>query len=171
VPGTVLVLGGVAYVSAGRSSYLDGGIRVYGLDPATGRVVHQGRIEGPYPDVKEDPGRPFDMEGTFADVLATDGEFLYMQQVQLDKSLKQIEAPRITKMGDRKVGRHIFSTAGLLNGAYWNRTFMTYCQRFPGFYIANQAPKTGQLLVVATSCSPTTTTTSRSSTMGRARSP
>ena len=148
VPGTVLVLGGVAYVSAGRSSYLDGGIRVHGLDPATGRVVHQGRIEGPYPDVKEDPGRPFDMEGTFADVLATDGEFLYMQQVQLDKSLKQIEAPRITKMGDRKVGRHVFSTAGLLNGAYWNRTFMTCCERWPGFYIANQAPKTGQLLVV-----------------------
>ncbi len=148
VPGTVLVLDGVAYVSAGRSSYLDGGIHLYGLDPATGRVVHQGRIEGPYPDVKQDPGRPFDMEGTFADVLATDGERLYMQQVQLDKSLKQIEAPRITKMGDRKVGRHVFSTAGLLDGAYWNRTFMTYCERWPGYYIANQAPKTGQLLVV-----------------------
>ena len=38
------------------------------------------------------------------------------------------------------------SIAGLLNDSWWNRTFWMYTERWPGFYIANQAPKTGQLL-------------------------
>ena len=41
VNGSVLVQDGLAYVAAGRSSYLDGGIRLYALEPRTGRVVHE----------------------------------------------------------------------------------------------------------------------------------
>ncbi len=147
VHGSVLVKDGVAYCAAGRSSYLDGGIYLYGLDPRSGRVLCQTVLEGPYPDLSKDVGRPFDMEGTFADVLVTDGQFLYMQQVMLDSKLNVREAPRITNMGDRKVGRHIFSTAGFLDDTWWNRTFWMYSERWPGYYIANQAPKAGQLLV------------------------
>jgi len=148
VSGSVLVKDGIAYFAAGRSSYLDGGIHVYGLDPATGRKLHEARVEGPYPDVTQDAGRPFDMEGAFSDVLVTDGELLYMQQTVLDGRLKQRAAPRITKMGDRKFGRHVFATGGFLDGSGWNRTFWMYSARWPGFYIANQSPKAGQLLVV-----------------------
>ena len=147
VHGSVLVKDGIAYCSAGRSSYLDGGIRVFGLDPRTGKVLHRGRIEGPYPDLSKDIGRPFDMQGTFSDVLVTDGTYLYMQQVMLDSKLVEHEAPRVSAMGDRKVGRHIFSTAGFLDGSGFNRTFWMYSERWPGFYIANQSPKAGQLLV------------------------
>jgi len=147
VHGSVLVMNGTAYFAAGRSSYLDGGIYLYGLDPKTGRKLHEGRLDGPHPDLAKDIGRPFDMEGTFSDVLVTDGSRLYMQQVMLDGNLAQQEAPRVTKMGDRKVGRHVFSTAGFLDGSGWNRTFWMYSERWPGYYIANQSPKAGQLLV------------------------
>ncbi len=147
VHGSVLVQNNVAYVAAGRSSYLDGGIYLYGLEPTTGRVLHQGRLDGPHPDLAKDVGRPFDMEGTFSDVLVSDGTHLYMQQVMLDPSLAEKEAPRLSEMGDRKVGRHVFSTAGFLDGSWWNRTFWTYSERWPGYYVANQSPKAGQLLV------------------------
>jgi len=147
VHGSVLVKDGVAYFAAGRSSYLDGGIFLYGLDPRTGKKLHEGRLDGPYPDPAKDVGRPFDMEGTFSDVLVTDGTFLYMQQVMLDGTLAEREAPRVTKMGDRKVGRHLFTTAGFLDDSWWNRTFWMYSERWPGYYIANQSPKAGQLLV------------------------
>jgi outer membrane protein assembly factor BamB len=147
IHGSVLVKDDVAYFAAGRSSYLDGGIYVYGLDPRTGEVLHENRIEGPYPDPAKDIGRPFDMEGTKSDVLVTDGKYLYMQQAMLDGNLEEIEAPRITNMGDRRMGMHIFSTAGLLDNSGWNRTFWMYSERWPGFYIANQSPKSGQLLV------------------------
>ncbi len=148
VAGSVLVLDGVAYAAAGRSSYLDGGIFVCAFEPETGNVLHRGCVEGPYPDVHTTVGAPFDMPGAFADVLVTDGTHLFIQQVVLDKALNQVEAPRLTKMGDRGFGRHVFTTAGFLNDACWNRTFWMYGERFPGFYIANQAPKAGQMLVV-----------------------
>ncbi|OPZ12923.1 MAG: hypothetical protein BWZ10_02047 [candidate division BRC1 bacterium ADurb.BinA364] len=50
-------------------------------------------------------------------------------------------------MGDERVGLHLFSTAGFLDDSWFNRTYWMYSARWPGFYIANQAPKTGQLLV------------------------
>ena len=147
VHGTVLVKDRVAYVAAGRSSFLDGGIRLCALDPMTGKVLHEGRVEGPYPDLAKDVGRPFDMAGTQADVLVADGTHIYMQQAALDTRLVQQDAPRITNMGDRKMGRHLLSTSGLLDDTWWNRTFWMYSERWPGFYIANQAPKSGQILV------------------------
>jgi outer membrane protein assembly factor BamB len=42
VHGSVLVSHDVVYFTAGRSTYLDGGIRVYGLEPATGKILHKG---------------------------------------------------------------------------------------------------------------------------------
>ncbi len=152
VHGSVLVLpapggeGQLAYFAAGRSSYLDGGIHLHALDLATGRPRYHARLDGPHPDIREDEGRPFDMEGTLADVLVSDGEHLYMYQRVFDRKLAEVEAPRVTRMGDRRVGRHLFATAGLLDGTWWNRTFWMYSERWPGFYIANQAPKAGQIL-------------------------
>lgn len=44
--GSVLVDDGIAYVTAGRSTYLDGGVFLWGLDPATGQIVHRGNLRG-----------------------------------------------------------------------------------------------------------------------------
>jgi len=41
VPGSVLVQDGKCWFAAGRSSYLDGGICVFALDPFTGKVIHR----------------------------------------------------------------------------------------------------------------------------------
>jgi len=49
VHGSVLVVNQVAYVSAGRSTWFDGGIDLYGLDPETGTVLHQCHFESPSP--------------------------------------------------------------------------------------------------------------------------
>lgn len=148
VHGSVLVQNELVYFAAGRSSYLDGGIKLFALEPQTGKVVHQTRVEGPYPNLSQDVGRPFDMDGTVADVLVSEGKKLFMQQTAFDAKLNQLPTPRITEMGDRQMGRHVLATAGLLDGTSWNRTFWMYGSRWPGFYIANQAPKSGQLLVV-----------------------
>ena len=53
VNGGVLIQNGLAYVAAGRSSYLDGGIRLYALDPGTGRVVHEQRVCNDHPTVRK----------------------------------------------------------------------------------------------------------------------
>ena len=147
VHGSVLLKGGVVYFAAGRSSYLDGGIHVYGLEPKTGKMLHHTCLSGPHPDLSKDIGRPFDMEGTRSDVLVTDGTYLYMQQTVLDDQLVEQEAPRQSNYGNRQMGRHLLATAGLLDDTWWNRTYWMYAERWPGFYFGNQAPKAGQLLV------------------------
>ncbi len=63
------------------------------------------------------------------------------------RNLTVQETPYITKLGDKSVGLHLFATAGFLDDSWWNRTFWMYSRRWPGYYIANQAPKSGQLLV------------------------
>ncbi len=69
VHGAVLVQQGVAYFSAGRSSFLDGGICLYGLDPATGELLHQFHLDGPWSDSCEDSSACYAMEGAKTDVL------------------------------------------------------------------------------------------------------
>jgi len=148
VHGSVLVDKGVAYFTAGRSTYLDGGIRVYGLDAVSGKILHKGLLEGPHRDVDKDRDLAFFTLGANSDVLVSEGGFLYMRQKKMTPKLEEIEVDVLSSKGAQDVGLHIFSTAGLLDGSWYNRTFWMYSKRWPGFQLANQAPKTGQLLVV-----------------------
>jgi len=148
VHGSVLVENGTAYCTAGRSTYLDGGIRVYGLDPATGAIRYQSVLKGPNPFAEGERDVAFFVLGANSDVLVSEGGFLYMRQKKLTPDLKEIQAPVLSSKGAQDVGMHIFSTSGLLDGSWYNRTFWMYAKRWPGFQLANQASKTGQLLVV-----------------------
>ena len=148
VHGTVLVRDGVAYVAAGRSTYLDGGIFFYGLDPATGRVLHKGHIAGPHRRIDGQRDLAFFVPGANSDVLVSEGGHLYMRQKKLTPDLKEVPAEFLSNKGEADVGLHVFSTSGLLDDSWYNRTFWMYSKRWPGFQLANQAPKEGQLLVV-----------------------
>jgi outer membrane protein assembly factor BamB len=147
VHGSVLVDNDIAYFTAGRSTYLDGGIRVYGLEPATGRILHKGMLEGPHRNTEKDRDLGFFVAGANADVLVSEGGFLYMRQKKLTRDLKEIEPKVLSPKGEADMGLHVFSTSGLLDGSWYNRTFWMYSKRWPGFQLANQAPKSGQLLV------------------------
>jgi len=108
VHGSVLVVNGVAYFTAGRSTWLDGGIHAYGLDPATGRVVHYARLEGPAtaPEAQKEGGKPefvpaFHVEGARRDILVSDGKALYMGPLKLDLALRRLPTPYV-KPGETK---------------------------------------------------------------------
>jgi outer membrane protein assembly factor BamB/SAM-dependent methyltransferase len=148
VHGSVLVDNGTAYFTAGRSTYLDGGIHFYGLEPASGKILHKGLLEGPHRDVNKDRDLGFFTLGANSDVLVSEGGFIYMRQKKMTPDLKEVKVNVLSSKGAQDVGLHVFSTAGLLDGSWYNRTFWMYSKRWPGFQLANQAPKTGQLLVV-----------------------
>jgi len=145
--GSVLILDGLAYVAAGRSTYLDGGLYLYALEPATGKVVYHHQELSPYEDDTIDWGHSYWSEGARNDVLVTDGESIYIMQLRFDKRLRPDPADTESLLGDRKLGRHIFSTAGFLDDEWYNRTFWMYSNIWPGYYLLNQASKSGQLLV------------------------
>ncbi len=148
VHGSVLVRDGVAYCTAGRSTYLDGGIYLYGLVPASGEIRFRTRLEGPMPDVKTGRDLAFFLPGANSDVLVSEGDGLYMRQKKLSLDLREIHQPVLSNKGEQDVGLHVFSTSGLLDPSGYNRVFWMYSKRWPGFQLANQAPKSGQLLVV-----------------------
>jgi len=148
VHGSVLIYNGLAYVAAGRSTYLDGGIRLWALDPLTGTVRYQSTVKGPFPEVPRKRDVAFYLLGARSDVLVAEGGFIYMRQKKFTPELKEIEIPVLSSKGAQDVGLHVFSTASLLDGSWYNRTYWMYAKRWPGFQLAQQAPKSGQLLVV-----------------------
>ncbi len=135
------------YGTAGRSSFLDGGIYLYGLDAVTGRVRHQIRYQSERPDCVNEKGLPFDMKGSRSDLLVSDGEHLFLYQLVFDRNLKEIDAPRITSLGARRVPMHLMTTQGFLDDEWWDRTYWTYGTQWPGFYFVDKASKVGQILV------------------------
>jgi len=137
VHGSVLVQDDTVYFAAGRSSQLDGGIFLYGLDAASGELRHQTRLEGP--DYVLDPSgklaaRPegsatsdapdglFDTNfrlplGALPDVLMADGSRIYMRAEAFDAEL------------NRRTGRPSLQTkSGFLEDSYFKRTPWTFDQ-------------------------------------------
>jgi outer membrane protein assembly factor BamB/tRNA A58 N-methylase Trm61 len=83
----------LVYLTAGRSTYLDGGIRVYALDPLTGRVQYETCLEGPRPDPFKDTGGGGYMDGAKSDILVSDGADLFLHQERFRSDLKRFPAP------------------------------------------------------------------------------
>ncbi|MFV1964699.1 MAG: PQQ-binding-like beta-propeller repeat protein [Pirellulaceae bacterium] len=148
VHGSVLVDDDLVYFTAGRSTYLDGGIHLYALQPATGELVHRGLLEGPHRSVDGERDLAFFIRGANSDVLVSEGGYVYMRQKKMTPDLQEVDVEVLSNKGAQDVGLHLFSTSSLLDGSWYNRAFWMYSKRWPGFQLANQAPKTGQLLVV-----------------------
>jgi outer membrane protein assembly factor BamB len=147
VHGSVLVRDGLVYCTAGRSSYLDGGIYLFALNPHSGLVVHDTRLWNEEPDVTKFGGRPFDMEGARSDLLVAGEEDLYLYQNRFNPDLTAEPMPRITKLGDRQGEMHLMTTDGFLDKTWFNRTYWTHSERWPGYYFTYRGPKSGQILV------------------------
>ncbi len=97
VHGSILVIKGVAYFTAGRSTYLDGGILVYGLDPGTGKVLHETKLDTWSRTRADAVGKPFipgyHMEGAVSDILVSEEDAIYLGQYKLSLELKEQEVP------------------------------------------------------------------------------
>lgn len=111
VHGTVLVAGGVGYAAAGRSTYLDGGIRAFSFRPETGEAVDTFAVR---------PGLP--------DVLVGDGKSVYMRNQRLGAPASSAgESPPQKKRGKRAraPATHLLGTGGLLDETCFSRVGWT----------------------------------------------
>ncbi len=101
VHGSVLIEDGVAYCTAGRSTYLDGGIWIYGLDPKTGDVIHETHLDTWSPTRQDAVDKPYipsyHMEGTHSDILVSQGGYIYLGQYKFDRELTRQDAPYVMR--------------------------------------------------------------------------
>jgi len=126
VHGSVLVQDGVLYAVAGRSSYLDGGLRMCRLNVSTGELLSEKTIaKGVLPDV------PAFCDGS-----------LYIRH------------RRFSPAGDDLPGnvRHLYSSAGFLDGSWWHRTYWQYGSsmrsNYGGWPISGSRTPAGRLMVM-----------------------
>jgi outer membrane protein assembly factor BamB len=142
--GSVLIHDGSVYCAAGRSSYLDGGLRLYRLDLRTGKKLADECISSRDPHSGEQPAEPiiFEMSGALPDVLSSDGKLVYMRHLGFD--------PGNLKLG--KASSHLYSPAGFLNDDWWHRTYWIYGEHFYsgyiGWYFAGRETPAGRLLAI-----------------------
>ncbi|NOZ19645.1 MAG: PQQ-binding-like beta-propeller repeat protein, partial [Planctomycetes bacterium] len=83
VSGSVLLQDGVAYIAAGRSSYLDAGIDVLRVQPETGKILSTTPIYSPDPKTGKQPEQygPCYMPGALEDILTSDGQYVYLRDL------------------------------------------------------------------------------------------
>jgi len=121
VHGSVLILDGIVYCVAGRSSYLDGGIHLFGLDLNTGQLRHRAHIEGPEVDLKN-PGWFGDYSkvggrGALPDILQLNGSLICMRNRAFDRQLKPSKTP---------APPHLQPLGGFLDDTYFKRYYWFY---------------------------------------------
>jgi outer membrane protein assembly factor BamB len=119
VSGSVLVVDDVVYFAAGRSSYLDGGIRLYGLEPHTGRKVVDAALSTRGPDGSELLDEQ-SVDGYLNDVLSSDGQRIFMRHQVLDTAGK----PKSERVS------HLHSPDGFLSSDTTNRLLWTYAPMY-----------------------------------------
>jgi outer membrane protein assembly factor BamB len=120
--GSVLVQDGTVVFAAGRSSFLDGGIRIGRVDLKSGELIAESTIYTPDPEthrVRREIVSGFDMSGVQADVLSSDGESLFMRQLCFNRDLKPAPGKP-----------HLFSPTGLLDESWWHRTYWLFGKEF-----------------------------------------
>jgi len=76
--GSLMLLGGRIYATAGRSSFLDGGIRIYALKPETGEVLAASTL------FTEQTEQSDYYEGVSNDLLVSDGQSLFLKHMKID---------------------------------------------------------------------------------------
>jgi outer membrane protein assembly factor BamB len=145
VNGSALVQNGTVVFAAGRSSFLDGGIRICRVDLKSGKLLAESTIYTPDPEThraKREIVSGFDMSGVQADVLSSDGGNLFMRQLCLDRDLKPAPAKP-----------HLFSPTGLLDDTWWHRTYWLYGKEFTSgwstWFQAGNCVPSGRILAFA----------------------
>lgn len=160
VHGSVLVENGVASLVAGRSCFLDGGLRFLRLDVATGKKI----VETVYDDKDPETGgdlndrhKTLQMPVALNDILSSDGKVMYLrsQKILPDGNRTEIgpvSANAAEQGGAQKgEGRHLFAPMGFLDDTWFHRSYWVYGKNFAGghngYYQAGKYTPEGRILV------------------------
>ncbi len=146
VSGSVLLHKGSVYAVAGRSSYLDGGMVLYRLDPRTGAVRSSRRISHRGEDGREPQDTITGKRGTYLpgalpDVLSGKGSSIFLRHLRFDPETNPLK-PAVD---------HLFSPTGFLDDHWWHRTYWlvgtVMLPDYHGWPVMGCSRITGRLLV------------------------
>ena len=160
VHGSVLVENGRVSCVAGRSVFLDGGLRFLSLNAATGKKL----VEVVYDD--KDPATGKDLQTLHKtlqmpvglnDILSSDGKLMYLRSQKIAADGQRIDIAPVSanaaeQGGAQKgEGRHLFAPMGFLDDSWFHRSYWVYGKAFAGghsgYYQAGKYTPEGRILV------------------------
>lgn len=123
VHGAVLVQNDEIIFTAGRNTYLDGGIYFYCMNPATGKVLASNPIRDLDPITGKQTGKEgrkegysFDSEGTSSDLLSGNGTDVFLKHMRFNLQGKE-EPPTVP---------HVFCQTGFIGEETFVRSYWVY---------------------------------------------
>ena len=164
VHGSVLIRDDALYFVAGRSMFLDGGLRFWKLEPKSGDVLSENKLG----EIEKETGKNIqefvswlNMPVGLPDVLSSDGDYVYMrsQPFELDGKRLPLKTPPRGENEDAgapvglqgKKHAHVFSPSGFLDDSYWHRTYQMYGDFFvggwQGYYRSGKNAPAGKIVV------------------------
>ncbi|MGQ9731011.1 MAG: outer membrane protein assembly factor BamB family protein [Candidatus Zipacnadales bacterium] len=153
VHGSVLVRDGVLYCTAGRSIFLDGGIRLLRLNPLTGRKLSETVMDERDPQTGENMQvhvKGLNMPVALSDILSSDGDYIYMRSQKFDLEGNRLEISVQEVANQPTEGSHIFCQVGFLDDSWFHRSYWTFGRRvaggYGGWFLAGRLVPAGRIL-------------------------
>lgn len=160
VHGSVLIHDGQVYCVAGRSNFLDGGLRLVRLDLKSGRKLSETIMDETNPDTGnnlQEKLQILQMPVGLPDILSCDGQHIFMKSQKFDLEGNRLEigpnsgdfVGQVTKQ--RGPDAHIFAPMGFLDDTWFHRSYWVLGQSFAGghggYYQAGRFAPAGRILV------------------------
>ena len=153
VHGSLLLKDDVLYCVAGRSTFLDSGMRFLALNPTTGRLITERILDETNPETGENLQDTVDwlnMAVGMPDILSSDGTNIYMRSQPLDETGQRLRTTFDDLTQSEGVDAHLFSPTGFLDDTYWHRSYWTYSRGYfsgwSGYFLTGQRNPSGRLL-------------------------
>ncbi|MEI6714092.1 MAG: PQQ-binding-like beta-propeller repeat protein [Verrucomicrobiota bacterium] len=160
VHGSVLVENGTVNAVAGRSVFLDGGLRFIRLDALTGKKLAEQIYDKKDPETGgdfQDRHKTLQMPVGSNDILSSDGTTMYLRSQKIGSDGVRVDIGPVSgnaaqqggaQKGD---GRHLFAPMGFLDDSWFHRSYWVYGKNFAGghngYYQAGKYTPEGRLLV------------------------
>mgnify|MGYP003662969561 CR=1 FL=1 len=160
VHGSVLIQDDIVWCVAGRSNFLDGGLRLLRLDLATGRKLSETIMDETNPETGnniQEKLQILQMPVGLPDILSFDGQHVFMKSQKFDLEGNRLEigpnsgdfAEQASKQ--RGPDAHIFAPMGFLDDTWFHRSYWVMGQSFAGghggYYQAGRFAPSGRILV------------------------
>lgn len=160
VHGSVLVENGSVSFVAGRSVFLDGGLRFLKLDAATGKK----QAEVAYTHIDPETGGDFNdrhktlqMPVGLNDILSSDGKWTYLRTQKIGGDGKRVDIGPVSNnaieqgAAQKGEGAHLFAPMGFLDDSWFHRSYWVYGKSFSGghngYYQAGKYAPSGRIIV------------------------
>jgi outer membrane protein assembly factor BamB len=160
VHGSVLVENGTVNCVAGRSIFLDGGLRFVRLDALTGQKLKEVVYDDRDPETggdMNDRHKTLQMPVGLNDILSSDGKNLYLRSQKINsdgvrEEIGPVSANAAEQGGAQKgEGRHLFAPMGFLDDSWFHRSYWVFGKNFAGghngYYQAGKYTPEGRILV------------------------